>query len=76
MAIVIIYYLVSILLFHFTVNGLENNLGRTPIMGWMAWTRFMCEVDCINHPRDCIRYPVWLYLLLLKYLYFFLHSFK
>ena len=58
MAIVIIYYLVAILLFHFTVNSLENGLGRTPIMGWMAWTRFMCEIDCIKHPRDCIRYPV------------------
>ena len=26
--------------------ALENSLGRTPPMGWMAWQRFRCEVDC------------------------------
>lgn len=70
MAIVIIFWLYSILLIGFTVDGLENGLGRTPIMGWMAWTRFMCEIDCIKHPRDCIRCAIYfLFVNFCKFIY-------
>lgn len=25
-----------------------------PPMGFMSWERFMCEIDCQNHPHECI----------------------
>ena len=34
--------------------GLENGLGRTPPMGWLAWERFRCNTDCFNDPHNCI----------------------
>jgi hypothetical protein len=36
------------------VEGLNNGLVRTPPMGWMSWTKFYCEIDCIKHPKACI----------------------
>ena len=44
---------VLILLLQCTV-GLENGLGRTPPMGWLAWERFRCNTDCFNDPHNCI----------------------
>lgn len=23
-------------------------------MGWMSWTAFYCEMDCVKHPKGCI----------------------
>ncbi|KAK6061342.1 hypothetical protein COOONC_00996 [Cooperia oncophora] len=37
-----------------TVAALENGLARTPPMGWMSWTAFYCEMNCVKHPRACI----------------------
>lgn len=37
-----------------TGSGLENGLARTPPMGWMSWAAFMCQTDCLSHPRHCI----------------------
>ncbi|KAF1676037.1 Alpha-N-acetylgalactosaminidase, partial [Pygoscelis papua] len=34
--------------------ALENGLARTPPMGWLAWERFRCNVDCRADPRNCI----------------------
>ncbi|KAE9551960.1 hypothetical protein FO519_004836 [Halicephalobus sp. NKZ332] len=34
--------------------GLNNGLVRTPPMGWMSWTKFYCEIDCVKHPHACI----------------------
>uniref|UniRef100_A0A914WD53 Alpha-galactosidase n=1 Tax=Plectus sambesii TaxID=2011161 RepID=A0A914WD53_9BILA len=34
--------------------GLENGLARTPPMGWMSWTIFWCQIDCIKYPGKCI----------------------
>lgn len=34
--------------------GLENGLARTPPMGWLAWERFQCNVDCARDPQNCI----------------------
>ncbi|XP_077558627.1 alpha-N-acetylgalactosaminidase-like [Haemaphysalis longicornis] len=34
--------------------GLENGLARTPPMGWLAWERFLCNVDCARDPENCI----------------------
>jgi alpha-N-acetylgalactosaminidase len=34
--------------------ALENGLARTPPMGWLAWERFICQVDCELYPNDCI----------------------
>ncbi|XP_051493009.1 alpha-N-acetylgalactosaminidase [Apus apus] len=34
--------------------ALENGLALTPPMGWLAWERFRCNVDCQTDPRNCI----------------------
>ncbi|NXN94253.1 NAGAB acetylgalactosaminidase, partial [Rhinopomastus cyanomelas] len=34
--------------------ALENGLALTPPMGWLAWERFRCNVDCQVDPRNCI----------------------
>ncbi|XP_028935345.1 alpha-N-acetylgalactosaminidase [Ornithorhynchus anatinus] len=36
------------------VLALENGLMRTPPMGWLAWERFRCNVDCKTDPKNCI----------------------
>ncbi|XP_071552875.1 LOW QUALITY PROTEIN: alpha-N-acetylgalactosaminidase-like [Panulirus ornatus] len=36
------------------VQGLDNGLALTPPMGWLAWERFRCNVDCVNDPQNCI----------------------
>ena len=36
--------------------ALDNGLLRTPPMGWMAWERFRCDIDCTDDPENCIRY--------------------
>ncbi|OQV16461.1 Alpha-N-acetylgalactosaminidase [Hypsibius exemplaris] len=35
-------------------DGLNNGLALTPPMGWLAWERFRCNVDCKNDPHNCI----------------------
>uniref|UniRef100_A0A668ADV5 Alpha-galactosidase n=1 Tax=Myripristis murdjan TaxID=586833 RepID=A0A668ADV5_9TELE len=35
-------------------TALDNGLLRTPPMGWMAWERFRCDVDCKDDPKNCI----------------------
>jgi hypothetical protein len=37
-----------------SVYGLNNGLARLPPMGWMSWSRFFCEIDCVAHPNGCI----------------------
>ncbi|KXJ25953.1 Alpha-N-acetylgalactosaminidase [Exaiptasia diaphana] len=37
-----------------SVCALNNGLALTPPMGWMAWERFRCNVDCKNDPENCI----------------------
>ncbi|KAM9782747.1 alpha-N-acetylgalactosaminidase [Neosynchiropus ocellatus] len=34
--------------------ALDNGLMRTPPMGWLAWERFRCDIDCENDPQNCI----------------------
>ncbi|XP_078109722.1 alpha-N-acetylgalactosaminidase-like [Sander vitreus] len=34
--------------------ALDNGLLKTPPMGWMAWERFRCNVDCKDDPENCI----------------------
>ncbi|XP_072348162.1 alpha-N-acetylgalactosaminidase [Scyliorhinus torazame] len=34
--------------------SLDNGLMRTPPMGWLAWERFRCNVDCKSDPGNCI----------------------
>jgi len=34
---------------------LENGLLRKPPMGWLAWERFRCNIDCSEDPKNCIR---------------------
>jgi hypothetical protein len=36
------------------VNSLDNGLAKTPPMGWMDWSRFFCQVDCVKYPNACI----------------------
>ena len=37
-------------------QALDNGLARTPPMGWLAWERFRCNIDCKNDPENCIRF--------------------
>ncbi|KAM7182465.1 alpha-N-acetylgalactosaminidase isoform 2-T2 [Macrochelys suwanniensis] len=34
--------------------ALENGLMRAPPMGWLAWERFRCNIDCKTDPDNCI----------------------
>ncbi|XP_063078544.1 alpha-N-acetylgalactosaminidase-like [Engraulis encrasicolus] len=34
--------------------ALDNGLMRTPPMGWLAWERFRCDIDCDHDPKNCI----------------------
>eukprot|EP00038_Savillea_parva_P001808 m.107573 g.107573 ORF g.107573 m.107573 type:complete len:452 (+) comp10626_c0_seq3:148-1503(+) len=36
------------------VFALDNGVGRTPMMGWMAWIRFRCNVNCTADPTNCV----------------------
>jgi len=36
------------------VGGLDNGLARLPPMGWLSWTKFLCETNCSRHPLGCI----------------------
>lgn len=38
--------------------ALNNGLMRTPPMGWLAWERFRCDIDCQNDPKNCIRHAI------------------
>jgi len=35
-------------------RALDNGVARTPPMGWLAWERFRCNIDCKNFPDACI----------------------
>uniref|UniRef100_A0A3Q3WQ77 Alpha-galactosidase n=1 Tax=Mola mola TaxID=94237 RepID=A0A3Q3WQ77_MOLML len=34
--------------------ALDNGLMRIPPMGWLAWERFRCDIDCEHDPKNCI----------------------
>lgn len=38
------------------VFSLENGLMRTPPMGWLAWERYRCNVNCEEDPDNCVRW--------------------
>ncbi len=35
-------------------EALENGVGLTPLMGFMAWVRFRCNINCRDDPTNCI----------------------
>lgn len=35
--------------------ALDNGEMRVPPMGWLAWERFRCDLDCEHDPKNCIR---------------------
>uniref|UniRef100_UPI00398F3A7C alpha-galactosidase A isoform X2 n=1 Tax=Pristiophorus japonicus TaxID=55135 RepID=UPI00398F3A7C len=35
-------------------QALDNGLARTPVMGWLHWERFLCNIDCQADPHNCI----------------------
>lgn len=37
-----------------TTFALDNGLMRSPPMGWLAWERFRCDIDCDDDPKNCI----------------------
>lgn len=37
-----------------TASALDNGLALTPPMGWLAWERYRCIVDCVAYPNDCV----------------------
>ncbi|XP_062850742.1 alpha-N-acetylgalactosaminidase [Trichomycterus rosablanca] len=42
------------LVFFTATQALDNGLMRTPPMGWLAWERFRCDIDCEDDPQNCI----------------------
>lgn len=42
------------LIFSATTLALDNGLMRTPPMGWLAWERYRCDIDCEHDPKNCI----------------------
>ncbi|KAL4230782.1 hypothetical protein ACF0H5_011157 [Mactra antiquata] len=46
--------LLIILLLPLSCLGLDNGLALTPPMGWLSWTRFGCNTDCVTDPDFCI----------------------
>mgnify|MGYP001803396222 CR=1 FL=1 len=40
------------------VFSLDNGLALTPPMGWMAWERFRCNINCESDPDNCIRWVI------------------
>ncbi|MCJ8743134.1 hypothetical protein PDJAM_G00090300 [Pangasius djambal] len=45
---------ILLLAFSIAAQALDNGLMRTPPMGWLAWERFRCDIDCGNDPQNCI----------------------
>jgi len=45
-----------VLIFGFlrSLDAAQNGLARTPIMGWMSWTKFFCQIDCVKYNGSCI----------------------
>ena len=35
-------------------DALANGVGLTPMMGWMAWIRFRCNINCNLDPQNCV----------------------
>lgn len=36
------------------VSGLDNGLARTPPMGWLTWSRFMCNECALGRQENCL----------------------
>ncbi|XP_036395216.1 alpha-N-acetylgalactosaminidase-like [Megalops cyprinoides] len=45
---------IYVLAFFPTTFALDNGLMKTPPMGWLAWERFRCDIDCRHDPKNCI----------------------
>ena len=43
-----------------SVVGLENNVARTPPMGFISWQRFGAEINCKEFPDTCISEKLYL----------------
>ncbi|KAL1432952.1 hypothetical protein MTO96_001940 [Rhipicephalus appendiculatus] len=41
-------------LFALRAESLENGLARTPPMGWITWTRFMCNQCALGRDENCL----------------------
>ncbi|XP_039981656.1 alpha-N-acetylgalactosaminidase-like isoform X1 [Xiphias gladius] len=37
-----------------SILALDNGLMTTPPMGWLAWERFRCDIECEHDPKNCI----------------------
>ncbi|XP_071335099.1 alpha-N-acetylgalactosaminidase-like [Trachinotus anak] len=51
MQLVVLIFVVVLSVATFALN---NGLMRTPPMGWLAWQRFRCNIDCEHDPNNCI----------------------
>ncbi|CAL1261570.1 unnamed protein product [Larinioides sclopetarius] len=55
MAMIAVTSLLYLLFMHYPATiCLENGLARTPPMGWLAWERFKCNINCRSDPDNCI----------------------
>ncbi|XP_039621579.1 alpha-N-acetylgalactosaminidase [Polypterus senegalus] len=43
-----------LLTFPAMILALDNGLMLTPPMGWLAWERYRCNIDCRTDPKNCI----------------------
>lgn len=53
------YLFIRVLLYVFVASkialALDNGLALTPPMGWLAWQRFRCTIDCDTFPDECVK---------------------
>lgn len=42
------------------LNALDNGVARTPPMGWLSWTQFFCEIDCVRFSSKCINQQLYM----------------
>ncbi|XP_054159455.1 alpha-N-acetylgalactosaminidase-like [Oppia nitens] len=47
-----IYFIVCLAIT--SVLARDDGLVLTPPMGWLSWTRYACEIDCVKYPKSCI----------------------
>ncbi|XP_028671159.1 alpha-N-acetylgalactosaminidase isoform X2 [Erpetoichthys calabaricus] len=49
-----ILHVTLLLTFPAVILALDNGLMLTPPMGWLAWERYRCNIDCRTDPKNCI----------------------
>lgn len=51
---IVTFATITLIVYFHGVCGLDNGLALTPPMGWLAWERYRCILDCETYPDECI----------------------